>query len=61
MGTKRLVYHFYLCNDYCDNIANKVHFECFKYYVSVFDKIVIVFACDDNLDYELKDEIVSKI
>jgi hypothetical protein len=56
MGTKRLIYHFYLCNDYCDNVANKVHFECLKYYASVFDEIVIVFACDDNLDYGIKEK-----
>lgn len=56
MNTKRLVYHFYLSNDYCDNVANKVHFECLKYYASIFDEIVIVFACDDNLDSDLKEK-----
>ena len=43
---KQLVFHFYCDYGWEENIAVKLHLECIKHYIHVFDDVVVVIATD---------------
>ena len=47
MLSRRLVFHFYVPQDYETNIAIKFHKECLKRYANVFDKAVFYVSVDE--------------
>lgn len=44
----KLVFHFFLQKDYKINRANKIHFECMKRFLNVFDECLFVIAKAEN-------------
>ena len=56
--TKRLVFHFYLSEDWEENIANKVHFRCLKQFSNVFDEAVVVIS-SKNADRSVINRVES--
>ena len=50
---KTLVYHLYVSNDFDTNMCYKVHFECLKHFIKVFDKVKFTICVDDLSDNTL--------
>lgn len=48
MVAKRMVFHFYLTEDWDTNFANRIHFKCLSHYTKLFDEVKIVIAVDDE-------------
>jgi hypothetical protein len=44
---KTLVYHLYVSDDFDTNMCYKVHFECLKQFIDVFDKVKFTICVDD--------------
>ena len=55
MVTKRLVFHFYLCENWDTNFANILHFKCLSHYTGIFDEVKIIIAVDDKDRYMVND------
>ena len=47
---KRMIYHFYVSNDWNISITNKIHFACLKKYAHIFNEVVICLSIDNIED-----------
>ena len=64
MITRRLIYHFYLGDNWADNIANKCHFNCLEHFSYLFDESIIVISSNtasENDIIEVKQRFSSVI
>lgn len=55
MVTKRLIFHFYLGKGWQDNIANKCHINCLRYFSHIFDEAIIIISHDNVNEHEIID------
>lgn len=53
MMKKTLVYHLYVGKDIDINMCYKVHFECLKHFINLFDKVKFTISVDDLSDTDL--------
>lgn len=56
---RRLVFHFFISDDYEANIMYKVHFACLKYFANVFDEAVFILT--SNNERAPYDDVESKL
>lgn len=57
---KKLVFYFYICENWATNKANLVHFMCLKRYNEIFNEVEIYIATDDKQDYETINNVKLK-
>lgn len=57
----RLIFHFYLINNFEDNIINRLHFNCLAYYVECFDEAYFYIAVDEDICKETISLFETKI
>lgn len=50
---KKLIYYFYLTDDFKENRANKINFRCLKRYANIFDEADIYISIDDDKNFAL--------
>lgn len=50
---KTLIYHLYVGEDIETNICYKIHHECLKYFINLFDKVRFTISVDDLSDTTL--------
>ena len=50
---KKLIYYFYLTEDFLTNLSNKINFECLRRYAHIFDEASIFIATDSVTNTEL--------
>ena len=49
---RRLVYHFFISDDYETNEIYKIHFACLEYFAKIFDEAVfIITSNNENVPY----------
>lgn len=53
MTKKKLIYHLYVGEDFETNIGYKIHFNCLKHYINLFDSVIFVICIDEYLRNEL--------
>ena len=62
---KKLVFHFYADENWCNNRAVRIHLKCLKHYSYVFDEVLIVLSISNELNsteiYKIKEEIIKAI
>ena len=51
--SKRLIFYFYIKDNWIENITNRIHLLCLKHYAHIFDEAVFVISVDDINNYEL--------
>lgn len=49
---KRMIYHFYVSNEWDTSITNKIHFACLKKYAHIFNEVIICLSIDNIEDKE---------
>jgi len=54
---KKLVYSFYLTNDSFDKEINKLHFNCLKHYLHIFDEVSLTIIKDEEVKAEKVHEL----
>lgn len=57
----RLIFSFYLTDDFEDNFANKIHFKMLRYYQDRFDEAIFCINIDNVDDVELIKRFEKKI
>lgn len=50
---KKLIYYFYLTEDFSTNLANRINFECLRRYARIFDEASIFISTDSVKNTEL--------
>lgn len=50
---KRMIFHFYINEDWKNSITNRIHLECLRHYSHIFDEVVFVISIDDTSNCEL--------
>lgn len=50
---KRMVFHFYIKENWKDSVTNRIHLECLKHYSHIFDEVIFVISLDNTSDYDL--------
>ena len=50
---KTLIYHLYVGKDIKTNICYKIHLECLKHFIYLFDKAIFTISVDDLSDADL--------
>ncbi len=50
---KRLIFNFYIDNEWKENHINKIHFYCLNYFKSAFDEIIFMVSLNDINNEEL--------
>lgn len=58
---KRLVFHFYINENWEESIMNKIHLECLRHYSYVFDEVIFAISLDDTSNYELIKSLEYKL
>ena len=53
MICKKLIYYFYLTEDFEENRGNKINFACLSRYAHIFDSVDIYISTDDTSRYDL--------
>jgi hypothetical protein len=51
--SKRLIFYFYIKDNWIENTTNRIHLLCLKHYAHIFDEAVFVISVDDINNYEL--------
>lgn len=50
---KRMIFHFYIDENWYDSITNRIHLECLKRYAPIFDEVIFVLSLNDKNNFEL--------
>lgn len=50
---KRLIFYFYLSDNWLESITNRIHLNCLRYYSHIFDEVIFVISLDNTSNYEL--------
>lgn len=51
--SRRLIFHFYIEDNWLEKVTNKIHLLCLKHYAHIFDDVIFVISVDDINNYEL--------
>lgn len=50
---KRMIFHFFVKENWKDRITNRIHLECLKKYSYIFDEVIFVISLDNTNNYDL--------
>lgn len=50
---KRLVFYFYIKENWLDSITNRIHLNCLCQFSHIFDEVIFVVSVDDISNYDL--------
>ena len=58
---RKLVFHFFITNDWRENKAYDIHFNCLNYYKECFDEVYFDLSTEDVSDIESLMEVKTKL